>query len=75
MNHCVGIDVSLEVSSVCIVDSNGNIVCEGKVASEPEALIAWRDEEGQSGASAQLAVIMHRMLADGAKFRHVAAAV
>jgi hypothetical protein len=26
---------------VCVVDGNGNIVCEGKVASEPDVLIAW----------------------------------
>jgi transposase len=31
----------LEYSSVCIVDANGKIVREAKVASEPEALIAW----------------------------------
>jgi hypothetical protein len=31
--------VSLEASSLCVVDGNGNIICEGKVASEPEALI------------------------------------
>jgi hypothetical protein len=37
MKHYVGIDVSLEASSVCVVDSNGNIVREGKVASEPDA--------------------------------------
>ena len=41
MNHYVGIDVSLEASSVCVVDANGKIVCEGKIASEPDALIAW----------------------------------
>jgi transposase len=41
MNHYVGIDVSLEDSSVCVVDGNGKIVCEGKIVSEPDALIAW----------------------------------
>ena len=34
-------DVSLECSSVCVVDANGKIVREAKVASEPQALIAW----------------------------------
>ena len=41
MDHYAGIDVSLECSSVCVVDASGKIVCEGKVASEPEALIAY----------------------------------
>jgi transposase len=41
MNHYAGIDVSLECSSVCVVDANGKIVREAKVASEPEALIGW----------------------------------
>ncbi len=41
MNHYAGIDVSLECSSVCIVDASGKIMREAKVASEPEALIGW----------------------------------
>lgn len=41
MDHYAGIDVSLESSSVCVVDASGRIVREAKVASEPEALIAW----------------------------------
>ena len=41
MNHYVGIDVSLEASSLSVVDANGKIVREGVVASEPDALIAW----------------------------------
>lgn len=39
MDHYAGIDVSLECSSVCVVDTSGKIVREAKVASEPEALI------------------------------------
>jgi transposase len=41
MDHYAGIDVSLEYSSVCVVDTNGKIVREIKVASEPAALIGW----------------------------------
>jgi transposase len=39
MEHYAGIDVSLERSSVCVVDATGRIVRETKVASEPEALV------------------------------------
>jgi transposase len=41
MEHYAGIDVSLECSSVCVVDGGGKIVRETKVASEPAALIGW----------------------------------
>ena len=41
MEHHAGIDVSLELSSVCVVDSQGKIVKEAKVTSEPEALICF----------------------------------
>ena len=43
MEYYAGIDVSLEYSSVCVVDASGKIVREAKVASEPEALIGWFD--------------------------------
>ena len=41
MEHYAGIDVSLERSSVCVVDATGRIVREAKVPSEPEALVAF----------------------------------
>tara|TARA_R110002020_G_C16202477_1_gene766370 strand:- start:255 stop:1292 length:1038 start_codon:yes stop_codon:yes gene_type:complete len=41
MEHYAGIDVSLESSSVCVVDASGKIIRESKVASEPAALVGW----------------------------------
>jgi hypothetical protein len=46
MDYYAGIDVSLEYSSVCVVDGSGKIVCEAKVASEPEALIVYFASSG-----------------------------
>ena len=46
MDHYAGIDVSLEQSSVCVVDATGRIVREAKVASEPEALVRFSDQLG-----------------------------
>ena len=41
MEHYAAIDVSLEWSSVCVVDATGEIVREARVPSEPEALVAF----------------------------------
>ena len=41
MEHYAGLDVSLKETSVCIVDGAGKIIRETKVASEPEALVAY----------------------------------
>ena len=41
MEHRVGIDVSLELSSLCVLDATGKVIREAKVASEPEALVAF----------------------------------
>src|SRR6267154_2230735 len=46
MEYYAGIDVSLECSSVCVVDASGKIIREGKVASEPDALINWLKSRG-----------------------------
>jgi transposase len=40
MDYCAGLDVSVNETSVCIVDDTGRIVREVKVASEPAALLA-----------------------------------
>jgi transposase len=46
MEHYAGIDVSLEQSSVCVVDATGKIVREAKVASAPEALAIFFQQLG-----------------------------
>jgi transposase len=41
MEHYAGLDVSLNETSVCIVDGAGKIIRETKVDSEPEALVGY----------------------------------
>ena len=41
MSYFAGLDVSLEETAICIVDDAGKIVREVRVASEPEALVAF----------------------------------
>ena len=46
MEYFAAIDVSLELSSVCVVDGTGKIVRERKVASEPDGLVAFFRDTG-----------------------------
>jgi transposase len=46
MDYYAGIDVSLELSRVCVMDTTGKILREAKVASEPEALVRFFKELG-----------------------------
>ncbi len=42
MKYYAGLDVSLEETSICVVDGDGAIVAERKVASEPRAIAEAR---------------------------------
>lgn len=46
MMYYAGMDVSLEETSICIVDETGRIVKETRAASEPQALIAALEDIG-----------------------------
>lgn len=48
MEYFAAIDVSLELSSVCVVDGSGKIVSEKKVASEPAAVVTLFRQLGLS---------------------------
>ena len=41
MEHYVGLDVSLKLTSICVVNQTGSVVREGVVDSEPEAIAAF----------------------------------
>ncbi|OKO66809.1 transposase, partial [Bradyrhizobium sp. NAS80.1] len=41
MEHYVGLDVSLKLTAICIVDRTGKIQREGVVRSAPEAIAAF----------------------------------
>ena len=40
MEQYVGLDVSQEQTSICVVDGGGKVIWEGKCASTPEAIAA-----------------------------------
>ena len=41
MEHYVGLDVSLKLTAICIVDREGKIKREGAVSSDPEAICVF----------------------------------
>src|SRR5437660_9159786 len=41
MEHYVGLDVSLKLTSICIVDRTGKVEREGVIASDPEAIATF----------------------------------
>jgi hypothetical protein len=41
MEHYVGLDVSLKLTAICIVDRAGKIEREGMVASDPETIATF----------------------------------
>ena len=41
MEHYVGLDVSLKLTAICIIDRTGKIEREGVVASDPEAIATF----------------------------------
>jgi transposase len=41
MKYFAGLDVSLQVTAICVVDEDGIIVTEGKADSDPDDLARW----------------------------------
>ena len=47
MQFFVGIDVSLESSSICVIDERGIIIKEGKVESDPQSVAKFIRHKGR----------------------------
>ena len=50
MAHFVGLDVSVQETSVCVVDDVGKVLCERKVRTGPEdiaVLLTWIGGDGR----------------------------
>jgi hypothetical protein len=60
MQHYVGLDVSVNETSVCIVDKAGKVIREVKVATEPVAILAVLTEDLRNVAANYPFVRAHR---------------
>jgi transposase len=47
MQFFVGIDVSLETSSICVVDESGVVIKEGKALSDPQSIARCIRQQGR----------------------------
>ena len=47
MNYFAGLDISLETINACIVDENGDVLLEEKIAAEPDQIIATFNQFGR----------------------------
>jgi len=50
MTYFAGLDLSLEETSVCVLDGNGAVVREAKVSTDPDAIASWLHESGYSAS-------------------------
>lgn len=69
MKLFVGLDVSLEKTAICVISEHGKILKEAQVASEPESLLRWiNDQDGAIAAigleAGPLSQWLHRGLSE-----------
>ena len=67
MNLFVGLDISLDETSICVIDDGGKIVKEAKVATDPDAIaetiVRWTSRIKRVGIEASsLGVWLHHEL-------------
>ncbi|MBB3862884.1 putative NBD/HSP70 family sugar kinase [Novosphingobium hassiacum] len=54
MTHFVGLDVSVKETSVCAVDTVGQVICERKVPSEPDDIAVLLTSIGEEASGSEL---------------------
>jgi transposase len=46
VRYFAGLDVSLEETSICVVDEDGSVVREARVGSDPASIVSWFMQAG-----------------------------
>ena len=54
MRLFIGLKVSLEKTAICVISEHGKTVKAAQVASEPEALLRWINDQGGASAAVGL---------------------